>query len=100
MAGESRYIFPGCIKIPSFQFPYLHYLGSTYDRTSLLINLMPNLVSRCVFHTLDRIFYDAPDVDAEADVGEQTGVAVDLLHGVESHLRPLDAVLLPAGGLH
>ena len=44
--------------------------------------------------------YVAPDVDAEADVGEQAGVGVDLLHGVESHLRSLDAVLLPAGGLH
>ena len=46
------------------------------------------------------MIYVAPDVDAEADVGQQAGVAVDLLHGVESHLRPLDAVLLPAGGLH
>ena len=44
--------------------------------------------------------HDVPDVDAEADVGEQAGVAIDLLHGVESHLRPLDAVLLPDRGLH
>ena len=61
---------------------------------------MPNLVSRNVFYTFATMIYVAPDVDAEADVGQQAGVAVDLLHGVESHLRPLDAVLLPAGGLH
>ena len=37
----------------------------------------------------------SPDVDAEADVGEQAGVAVDFLNRVKSHLRPLNAVLLP-----
>ena len=41
------------------------------------------------------MFYVEPDVDAETDVGQQAGVAVDLLHGVEGHLRPLNAVLLP-----
>ena len=41
------------------------------------------------------MFYVAPDVDAEADVGEQAGVAVDFLNRVKSHLRPLNAVLLP-----
>ena len=41
------------------------------------------------------MFYVAPDVDAETDVGQQAGVAVDLLHGVKGHLRPLNAILLP-----
>ena len=45
-----------------------------------------------------RMFKFAPDVDAEADVGQEAGVAVDLLHGVKRHLRPLNAVLLPSTG--
>ena len=49
----------------------------------------------CAFYSM---FYVAPDVDAEADVGQEAGVAVDLLHGVKRHLRPLNAVLLPSTG--
>ena len=44
------------------------------------------------------MFYVAPDVDTETDVGEEAGVVVDLLHGVKGHLCPLNAVLLPSTG--